>query len=79
MNQRIELDKWKQENDQYVKLTYKDNENVFVSKKDFDRAFGAIVSSSKEDVKRDFAVDAEIATSVQNSAPKQEQDFAMRM
>ena len=79
MNQRIELDKWKQENDQYVKLTYKDNENVFVSKKDFDRAFGAIVSASKEDVKRDFAVDAEIATSVQNSAPKQEQGFALRM
>ena len=38
-----------------VKLTYDDGEVVRVSKDDFDRAFGAIITADKADVIRDFA------------------------
>ena len=41
-----------------VILTYDDGDKVKVSKKDFDRAFGAIINASKEEVIRDFAIEA---------------------
>lgn len=41
-----------------VCLFYSDKTKVLVSKKDFDRAFGAIINASKEEVLKDFAVEA---------------------
>lgn len=38
-----------------VRLSY-DKGDLIVSKEDFDRAFGPIVSASYEDIKRDFAI-----------------------
>ena len=46
---------WKIEGDIAI-LTYDDGEQVKVSKNDFNRAFGAIINASKEDVIRDFAI-----------------------
>lgn len=46
---------WNYEGDK-VRLAYEDGTEVFVSKADFDRAFGCIVSAPKADVVRDFAV-----------------------
>ena len=39
-----------------VKLVYSDEDIVYVSKVDFDRAFGAIVSAEKHEIVRDFAI-----------------------
>lgn len=39
-----------------VDLSYPDGSVVKVKKTDFDRAFGAIINATKEDVLRDFAV-----------------------
>lgn len=39
-----------------VKLIYQDDSELFVSKKDYDRAFGPIISSPKADIERDFAI-----------------------
>lgn len=39
-----------------VELLYSDGSVVKVKKTDFDRAFGAIINATKEDVLRDFAV-----------------------
>lgn len=41
----------------FVSLFYSDGDTVWVSKEDFDRVFGPIVSASKEDVVRDFALE----------------------
>lgn len=38
----------------FVLLQYSDDSEFFIRKSDFDRCFGAIVSASKDDVKRDF-------------------------
>ena len=38
-----------------VRLSY-DNGELYVTKEDFDRAFGPIVSATYDDVKRDFAI-----------------------
>lgn len=55
MMSRVYITDWKINGD-FVDLTYSDNDNVRVNKTDFDKAFGAIVNTSKEDVVRDFAV-----------------------
>ncbi len=47
---------WTLNSDGTVTLVYEDGESVLVSKKDFNRAFGAMVNASKEDVKRDFGI-----------------------
>lgn len=49
------IEKWEIKGDA-VELTYNDGEVVNVSKKDWDRAFGAIVNAEKADVVRDFAI-----------------------
>lgn len=54
-NKPIYLKTWNYDGDK-VKLVYEDDDIVYVSKIDFDRAFGAIVSASKNDVLRDFAM-----------------------
>lgn len=39
-----------------VKLIYQDDSELFVSKTDYDRAFGCIISAPKADIERDFAI-----------------------
>lgn len=39
-----------------VRLAYDDGSEVFVSKTDFDRAFGCIVSAPKSAIVRDFDI-----------------------
>lgn len=39
-----------------VRLAYDDGSEVFVSKADFNRAFGCIVSAPKSAIVRDFAI-----------------------
>ncbi len=56
MSNKVYLDNWKPMDNGTVKLTYKDGEEVYVQKTDFDRAFGAIVSADKDAVVRDFAI-----------------------
>ena len=51
----VHLQAWKIEGDR-VQLTYADNTGFYVSKKDFDRAFGCIISGEKEVIQRDFAI-----------------------
>jgi len=46
---------WYAEGDK-VRLVYEDSTELYVTKEDFDRAFGCIISLSKEEVIRDFAV-----------------------
>ena len=49
---------WKLLANSQVCLFYSDKTKVLVSKKDFDRAFGAIINASKEEVLKDFAIKA---------------------
>ena len=49
---------WRAEGDK-VRLVYEDNTELYVTKEDFDRAFGCIISASKDEVIRDFAIDNE--------------------
>ena len=51
----LRLAHWQIEDDR-VKLVYEDDSVVYVMKKDFDRAFGCIISITKDEVIRDFAV-----------------------
>lgn len=54
-NKPIYLKTWNYDGDK-VKLVYEDNDIVDVSKVDFDRAFGAIISASKADILRDYVL-----------------------
>ena len=54
-NKPIYLKTWNYDGDK-VKLVYEDNDIVYVSKVDFDRAFGTIVSASKVDILRDYVL-----------------------
>ncbi len=47
--------KWTINPDGTVTLHYKDGV-VIVKKEDFDRAFGTMINSSKQDVKRDYGL-----------------------
>lgn len=58
MDKSVRLYYWRAEKDK-VKLVYEDNTIVYVGKTDFDRAFGCIISASKDKVIRDFAIDNE--------------------
>lgn len=53
--EKVFLKDWRIEGDR-VKLEYSDNDKVYITKKDFDRAFGAIVNATKEEVIRDFGI-----------------------
>ncbi len=46
---------WRIDGD-FAYILYEDGDEIKVSKDDFNRAFGAIISASKENVIRDFAV-----------------------
>lgn len=56
--ERVYLKDWSYDGPDRVKLIYSDEETLLVSRKDFNRAFGAIINAYKEDVVRDFAIKA---------------------
>ena len=51
----VQIKKYERKGDQ-VDLIYSDGDVVVVKYEDFNRAFGAILGASKEDVKRDFKI-----------------------
>ena len=55
MDYKVYLKKWAYEGDK-VKLDYQDGTSLYVSKKDFDRAFGCIISLTKAEAEEDFAI-----------------------
>lgn len=52
---KVHLKNWKDKGNR-VKLIYPHFDSFYVSKEDFNRAFGCIVSGEKTEIKRDFAV-----------------------
>lgn len=56
---KIMLKSWEKVNNAKIKLTYEDDSVLWVGVDDFNRAFGCIVSASKDDVEKDFAIDPE--------------------
>lgn len=59
MTQRNYLTSWKNEGER-IKLHFLDGSILYVAKKDFDRAFGCIVSLTKEEVAANFAIQDEV-------------------
>ena len=55
MTERINLNAWTDMGEK-VQLGYTDGTILYVRKTDFNRAFGPIISASKEEVIRDFAI-----------------------
>lgn len=55
MDHKVYLEKWEYDGDN-VKLDYQDGTSLYVSKKDFDRAFGCIISLTKAEAEEDFAI-----------------------
>ena len=58
MEKRIDLKDWKPMGD-LVKLIYTDNDEFYIKKEDFNRAFGPIVSGNKADIKKEYKVKIE--------------------
>lgn len=58
MTQRNYLTKWER-NGERIRLEFLDGSILYVKKQDFDRAFGCIVNLTKEQVEKDFAIEAE--------------------
>lgn len=58
MTQRNYLTKWVR-NGERIQLEFLDGSILYVKKQDFDRAFGCIISLTKEQVQADFAIEAE--------------------
>lgn len=58
ITERIYLKNWYYDEPDRVKLVYSDDKIVFVTREDFNRAFAAIINASKEEVIRDFAIEA---------------------
>lgn len=56
MKTEIFLKAWQMMDNNTVKLIYQDDDELFVQKCDFERAFGPIVSAEKSAVIRDFAI-----------------------
>lgn len=55
MEHKVYLAKWNYEGDK-IRLVYQDGTSLFVTKKDFDRAFGCIISLTKAEAEEDFAI-----------------------
>ena len=51
----VYVEKFVEDSDRVI-LYYSDNSTVTVSKTDFNRAFGPIISAPKSDVIRDYAI-----------------------
>lgn len=58
MTQRNYLTKWAR-NGERIQLEFLDGSILYVKKQDFDRAFGCIISLTKEQVQAEFAIEAE--------------------
>ena len=58
MTQRNYLTKWER-NGERIRLEFLDGTILYVKKQDFDRAFGCIISLTKEQVLAEFAIEAE--------------------
>ena len=58
MTQRNYLTKWAR-NGERIQLEFLDGSILYVKKQDFDRAFGCIISLTKEQVLAEFAIEAE--------------------
>lgn len=57
MSKNVYLKDWRINNTEAtVELIYSDETIINVRKKDFDRAFGAMVNASKADIIREFAI-----------------------
>lgn len=52
----VYLKEWSRDRANRIKLVYSDNEIVYVTYEDFNRAFGTIFNATKEEVIRDFAI-----------------------
>ena len=55
MNNKVYLKKWNYDGDR-VRLIYDDDSVLYVTKKDFDRAFGCIIALTKEEAEENFAI-----------------------
>lgn len=55
MGKKVHLKKYKIKGKK-VKLIYRNGTSLFVRKVDFDRAFQCMVSCTKSEIKRDFAI-----------------------
>lgn len=55
MAKKVHLKKWKDKG-KTVKLIYPRMRSFYISKEDFNRAFGCIVSGEMSEIKRDFAL-----------------------
>ena len=58
MTQRNYLTRWTRKGER-IQLEFLDGSILYVKKQDFDRAFGCIISLTKEQVQADFAIEAE--------------------
>ncbi len=58
MAKKVHLKKWKDKGSK-VKLIYPRMRSFYVSKEDFNRAFGCIVSGEMSEIKRDFALSSQ--------------------
>ncbi len=56
MKNKVYLKAWSMMGNGTVKLTYQDEQEVLIQNRDFDRAFGPIVSADKATVIRDYAI-----------------------
>ena len=54
-NENIYLAAWEIAGNR-VKLVFSDRDVVYISKADFDRAFGTIINAKKDEVIRDYAI-----------------------
>lgn len=55
MNNKVYLRKWNYDGDR-IRLEYQDDSVLYVTKKDFDRAFGCIIALTKEEAEENFAI-----------------------
>ena len=51
----VHLKNWSEAGNK-IRLSYEDGTEFYVSRNDFNRAFGCIISGAKDDIKRDFAI-----------------------
>ena len=52
---KVYLKEWIDEGDK-IKLIYKDGDSFYVSKTDFNKAFGCMINCEKEEIRRDFDI-----------------------
>lgn len=55
MDYKVYLEKWSYEGNR-VRLDYKDGTALYMTKKDFDRAFGCIIRLTKAEADEEYAI-----------------------